>query len=63
MVLQNVYESVFLIIYKIGIREGFLSENPKIELEGFILFLLLIIDIFFLKIINCQFIYFRQPQF
>ena len=33
MVLQNVYESVSLIIYKIGIREGFLSENQKLSLK------------------------------
>ena len=49
---MELYKFLSGIIYKIGIRDGFLFENPEFSFKSPILFVLLFLGFYFLKILR-----------
>ena len=49
---MELYKFLSGIIYKIGIRDGFLFENPELSFKSPILFVLLFLGVYFFKNFN-----------
>ena len=47
--LNQIHIFILNLVYKVGIREGFLLENPEFKIEGLLLIFLLIIGYFVLN--------------